>query len=176
MKRVIVVSDSHGMEERLQEILLRAFSAGPVDVIVFLGDGLSEWERVSQEFLYGRPSLRLYAVKGNNDFGWDAPVCQVISVGKAKLLLCHGHTFHVKNGLYHLEFEAADQEVQAALFGHTHLGHLEYANGCLFLNPVAVCNYGSSSPVYAEVLISDDGAVRGQLHREAESPAGRSSF
>ena len=46
MKRVIVVSDSHGMEERLQEILLRAFSAGPVDVIVFLGDGLSEWERV----------------------------------------------------------------------------------------------------------------------------------
>lgn len=82
----------------------------------------------------------------------------------------------MKNGLYHLEFEAADQEVQAALFGHTHLGHLEYANGCLFLNPGAVCNYGSSSPVYAEVLISDDGAVRGQLHREAESPAGRSSF
>ena len=95
MKRVIVVSDSHGMEDRLREILLRAFSLGPVDVIVFLGDGLAEWERVSQEFLYGRPSLRLYAVKGNNDYGWDAPLTQVIAVGKAKLLLCHGHTFHV---------------------------------------------------------------------------------
>ena len=47
MKRVIVVSDSHGMEDRLREILLRAFSLGPVDVIVFLGDGLAEWERVS---------------------------------------------------------------------------------------------------------------------------------
>ena len=109
MKRVIVVSDSHGMEDRLRQVLQQAFSLGPVDVLVFLGDGLSEWERVSQEFLYGRPSLRLYAVKGNNDFGWDAPLTQVIAVGKAKLLLCHGHTFHVKNGLYHLEFEAADQ-------------------------------------------------------------------
>ena len=38
MKRVIVVSDSHGMEDRLREILLQAFSLGPVDVIVFLGD------------------------------------------------------------------------------------------------------------------------------------------
>ena len=138
MKRVIVVSDSHGMEDRLRQVLHQAFSLGPVDVLVFLGDGLAEWERVSQEFLYGRPSLRLYAVKGNNDYGWDAPLTQVIAVGKAKLLLCHGHTFHVKNGLYHLEFEAADQDVQAALFGHTHLGHLEYANGCLFLNPGAV--------------------------------------
>lgn len=165
MKRVIAVSDSHGMEARLRQVLQQAFSLGPVDVLVFLGDGLSEWERVSQEFLYGRPSLRLYAVKGNNDFGWDAPLTQVIAVGKAKLLLCHGHTFHVKNGLYHLEFEAADQDVQAALFGHTHLGHLEYANGCLFLNPGAVCNYGPNLPVYAELLVSDDGTVHASLQQ-----------
>lgn len=84
MKRVIAVSDSHGMEARLRQVLQQAFSLGPVDVLVFLGDGLSEWERVSQEFLYGRPFLRLYAVKGNNDFGWDAPLTQVISVGKAE--------------------------------------------------------------------------------------------
>ena len=42
MKRVIVVSDSHGMEDRLRQVLQQAFSLGPVDVIVFLGDGLSE--------------------------------------------------------------------------------------------------------------------------------------
>ena len=71
----------------------------------------------------------------------------------------------MKNGLYHLEFEAADQDVQAALFGHTHLGHLEYANGCLFLNPGAVCNYGPNLPVYAELLVSDDGSVHASLQQ-----------
>lgn len=106
MKRVIVVSDSHGMEDRLREILLRAFSLGPVDVIVFLGDGLAEWERVSQEFLYGRPSLRLYAVKGNNDYGWEAPRHACDLRGQcASFCSANGHTFHVKNGLYHPEFE-----------------------------------------------------------------------
>ena len=65
-----------------------------------------------------------------------------------------------------LEFEAADQDVQAALFGHTHLGHLEYANGCLFLNPGAVCNYGPHLPVCAELLVSDDGSVRASLQQQ----------
>ena len=99
MKRVIVVSDSHGMEDRLREILLRAFSLGPVDVIVFLGDGLAEWERVSQEFLYGRPSLRLFAVQGNNDFGWAAPRTQVKALGEANRPLCPGYAFTTKHGI-----------------------------------------------------------------------------
>ena len=168
MKRLVAVSDSHGMEDRLRRVLTHAFSRGPVDALVFLGDGLGEWERVSQEFLYGRPQLRLYAVKGNNDYGREAPLCQLILVGGANILLCHGHTFHVKSGLYRLEFEAVEKNAQAALFGHTHLGHLDTAYGCLFLNPGAVCNYGDSMPVYGEVLVEADGRVRGRLFRGSE--------
>lgn len=167
MKRLAVFSDSHGLEDRLRQAALHALSRGPLDAAVFLGDGLSEWERVSRELLLSRPGLRLYAVRGNNDYGWEAPDSQVVSLGRAKLLLCHGHRFHVKSGVYALEMEAVSREVQGALFGHTHAGYLDEAYGILFLNPGAACNYGGDSPVYGEV-VEEEGILRGRIFRGDE--------
>lgn len=167
MKRVIAVSDSHGMTFRLRQVLCHAFSRGTVDAIAFLGDGLEDFEKVGREFTVDHPGLRLYAVRGNNDWSASAPLVDTFTLDGVKFFLCHGHQYRVKYGLERLQMEAVAQEAQVALFGHTHLGYLAPEYGCLFVNPGAVCSYGSDAPLYAQLLLPGDGQVKADLFTAA---------
>ena len=76
MKRVIVVSDSHGCAEDLREAFDAARRAGRIDVAVFLGDGMREFDRL-------RPELTAQGMEGlivdlrNNPGGSLSGVCEI---------------------------------------------------------------------------------------------------
>jgi predicted phosphodiesterase len=64
----------------------KAIEAQPTaEVVVFLGDGLHDFERCAS-LLKGK---RVYAVKGNNDDGFDYPKNQIISVGGIRIYITH---------------------------------------------------------------------------------------
>lgn len=147
--RLAVVSDSHH-DARCMKKLLAALPK--VDGLCFLGDCSSDGAALRDGLAGLQPEAAFYAVAGNNDLSSRDPREVVLPVGGRRILLTHGHSFRVKYQLDLLTYRALEIQACAALFGHTHCSHVEYAHGVLLLNPGALCN-GS----YALLEVRPDG-------------------
>lgn len=142
MVQVLVMSDSHG-DERL---VRQALSKHPqVAAVIHLGDGASEAMSVA-----ARDSRPWHIVRGNCDIGDAVPVNKVVTLGGAKLYLTHGYAERVKSGLLTLTYTAREQEVAAALYGHTHIPDVTFHDGVMLLNPGSI----STSSTYALLEIT----------------------
>jgi len=157
-KRVIVVSDSHGAEADLRAALDQAVRHGKVDAVVFLGDGMSDFESL-QPWLLARGTV-FYAVKGNNDWSSNEMTEIVFTVNGVRFFACHGHTRYVKYGTDRLWYAAREREAKVVLYGHTHYEKFEDAYGVTMINPGAVCERSKRRSAYAEVMVEDNGFVQ----------------
>ena len=107
------------------------------DMIFHLGDVSRDLEPLYLEW----PDLKAVSVPGNCD-GWTGrPAEQVVELEGMRLLLTHGHAYHVKAGLGGLIAEAKARGVDAALFGHTHTPYCEQIDGIWFFNPGSMGSY-----------------------------------
>ena len=160
-KRLIAVADSHGDAESLRAAFEQAARNGKIDVAVFLGDGVRDFESVSADLrLRG---TQCYALRGNNDWTCDEPNELVLTVNGVRIFACHGHTRQVKYGLQRLWFAAREREARVALYGHTHCERVDFEAGVDLINPGAVCERYSRRSAYAELMIQDNGFVQTQL-------------
>ena len=134
---ILVLSDTHrrlGTAEHLIE------SKQP-DYVIHLGDMLADCEALERRF----PMQKLLYVLGNNDFrlqGQSCPLEHTATIAGKRLFLCHGHTLHVKTGTERLISRARQEQADMALYGHTHLPHLEKNGALWILNPGTVGTYG----------------------------------
>lgn len=147
-----VVSDSHGYEGRLSNVLMRLEEKGPLDALIHLGDGSRDLSRLDV------PLPPIHQVAGNCDFFQSGTLAFPI-FGGVKFLITHGHVQGVKQGLDGLLCLALENHVQAALYGHTHIQRCENRNGILLLNPGAVMDGHG-----ALLEISRQGAVNATLY------------
>ena len=108
--KILVCSDSHGMAHNLKD----AYEKERPDGIFFLGDGLRDAD------ILDLPPLVFFAgVKGNCDkVQEDDERCFYME--NKKLLLTHGHKYHVKQGLWKLDLRAREKEADIVFYGHTH--------------------------------------------------------
>lgn len=136
--KLLVVSDSHGDTRALYRTVEREKDA---DAVLFLGDGIRDVEALREE----RPSLRLYAVRGNCDFAAFDPIDGLAAFGGVLFYYTHGHRYSVKSGTQALAEAAAARGAQAALYGHTHQPALCEAQGVTLFNPGALCRTGGGS-------------------------------
>lgn len=128
--RIAVFSDSHGYRGRLSNLLMMLEAEGPLDAIIHLGDGDRDLYHLGVDL----PPV--YQVSGNCDFMPDC-LLQEVKIGGARLLLTHGHHQNVKTDRDRLHRLAMQHQVQAALYGHTHVQRMENHCGILILNPGA---------------------------------------
>ena len=163
MKRVIAVSDSHGNVEALRSAAQLAISKGAIDVLVFLGDGLYDLKAIEPLLAEQSPPIQLIAVRGNCDFIIRYPLEETFVLNGRRFLALHGHTLGVKSGLLNLSCAAAEKEAAVALFGHTHVPHLEPCGSCWLINPGAICGTPVRKTAYAEIIVADNGALRPNL-------------
>ena len=130
--KVLILSDSHGMTSRLEEILEKEKNA---DIILHLGDG-------GKDLMYmnGHTSGKIvYQIKGNCDSDlYGFPPKLISFIGDIKFIACHGHEYQVKNGLTTLFYAAKQHECQIAFYGHTHTAFHEKEDGIEFFNPGSV--------------------------------------
>lgn len=70
-----------------------------------------------------------------------------------RIFVTHGHLYGVKRDLTALAGAAKDAGARLALFGHTHIQHLEERGGITLLNPGTAGRFGHSG--YAVVEIKD---------------------
>ena len=90
--RVIVCSDSHGSFEPLQ----RAAKMFEADLVIHLGDHASDAARLSREI-----EIPVEYVRGNCD-ATGAPEEKLLNLEGKKILITHGHRYHVKSGITEL--------------------------------------------------------------------------
>ena len=162
MKRLVAMSDSHGMTANLRDAAGIAMGGGLIDTFVFLGDGAQDFEKVKPALLRHNPRMQVVAVRGNNDFSKSLPIAQVFTFAGRKALAAHGTAYQVKYGLERLYYAAREMEAAIALYGHTHASRLEAVRGVLLVNPGAVCGGSLNKSAYAE-LLADEGTFRANL-------------
>lgn len=111
----LVLSDSHG---NLDYMKLAVETEKP-DKVLHLGDVVRDARRLQECF----PELEMEFVVGNCDgYNGDdsAPAEKEIFMGDKRILMCHGHTYHVKLSTEMLTMEARARGADVVLFGHTH--------------------------------------------------------
>ncbi len=158
MYKILVVSDTHKIVGNLIDLMTRI---NDVDHIVHLGD-VAEDAEIAQTLCGDIP---VDYVRGNCDpFSQKAPKTAVVEIQGKRFLLTHGDVYDVKISLVRLKQAAKEQEVDVALFGHTHIPHCEWEEDILFLNPGSMTiPKKSKHPTYALIQIDDEGRIHTAL-------------
>ena len=126
--RITVLSDSHGSGVTVDRILNRERVS---DAFIFLGDVTSDIEDLAFE----HSNKKFYIVSGNCDMFSHYPHNDIANIGGFKIFITHGHTFGVKSGTATLENAARQADCKIALYGHTHIPDIRYADGLYIVNP-----------------------------------------
>ncbi|MBU5682048.1 metallophosphoesterase family protein [Blautia sp. MSJ-9] len=125
--KVLIVSDTHGRDENLEEAVLRE---APFDYLIHCGD--VEGREIFIESLAECPCI---IVAGNNDFFTDLSHEEEITLEGHKMLVTHGHYYFVSRNHDRLVEKAREDNCQIAMYGHTHMPVIEEEDGILVINP-----------------------------------------
>ncbi len=126
--KIMVVSDTHGsIVEVLDVIQKESF-----DLIVHLGDFEGDAIEISK-----KTETPCLWTKGNMDGGIRNDE-KVLDTECGKVLLTHGHVYHVKDTLYVLQCEGEEKNYAGVFFGHTHKAALEEVGDLTLLNPGSI--------------------------------------
>ena len=129
--KLLVMSDSHGHEEKLIDMMLEHQDA---DAFIFLGDGA--WDFYNAVDICGTgPEKTICQVRGNCDRAGSEPEFMIREFAGVKFLITHGHEQNVKCGLWGLVDEAKRKDCTAALYGHTHRKAVYEKEGVTLINP-----------------------------------------
>ena len=126
--RILVISDSHGRNDDVSGVIRQV---GPIDTLIHCGDV----ER-GDDYIRSLVDCPVYMVAGNNDYNLDLPPKIITKIGNYRVMIVHGHTYHVYRGVDYLKRAALEEKVDVVMFGHTHKPYLEYcSDGLVVLNP-----------------------------------------
>ena len=143
--KILVLSDSHGNLTNMEQAVERT---NP-NLIVHLGDCWRDGERLHEHF----PEIPLEQVPGNCDFRPGEPAEKLLILRDKRILICHGHTYGVKQSLLNAGYAAEEQQLDLFLFGHTHRPLVDMRGRTLFLNPGSIGDY--AHPFYGVVTIEN---------------------
>ena len=153
MKRILVVSDTHGRDANLRKLIM----LGEYDLLIHLGDHDSDVDNVP---------IQSVCVRGNNDIFSEEPYERLLSIYGKKILMVHGHRYSVYQSLDRLVYRGMETGADIILFGHTHVPFKSIENKMMVLNPGSLDKPRSTSyGTYAVLEIGDDGLVNAALSR-----------
>ena len=141
--KILILSDSHGNLSNME----KAVEQSSPRMIFHLGDCWRDGERLHERF----PAIPFEQVPGNCDCRPSEPAEKLLFVEDKRILLCHGHTYGVKQSLLHAGYAAEEQNLDLFLFGHTHRPLVDMRGKTLFLNPGSIGD--PFRPSYAIVTI-----------------------
>lgn len=143
--KILVVSDSHGNIANM----VHAVEKESPHMILHLGDCWRDGERLHDLF----PEIPFHQVPGNCDFRSTESAEQLLFLDDKRVLMCHGHTYGVKQSLLTAGYAAEEQNLDLFLFGHTHCPLVDLRGKTLFLNPGSIGD--PFSPSYGIVTLEN---------------------
>ena len=148
--KILVMSDSHGKN---QYAYTAVYENKDSDVIIHLGDGENDLD-VALRNIQGLSVQKVIRVRGNCDFYSDLPITAFENIGGYRFYITHGYIQHVKSGTSGLLAEVKKNNMEIALFGHTHRAYYEQIGGVHLFNPGAM-GHGE----YGVIELPDDGTA-----------------
>lgn len=146
--KILVFSDSHGIVSAMRAVVAQE----KPNRIFHLGDMVRDGADLAGAY----PNIPVELVCGNCDYNTGAPVQTILSVQGRRILMTHGHTYHVKLGMGAAVAAARDAQVDLLLFGHTHEAFCRQDDGLWVMNPGSIQGY--FRPTYGIVTV-EDGAI-----------------
>ena len=156
--QILAISDSHGKVDSIRLLLKRY--AGVIQTVVHLGDNAKDLLQFQSEY----SDANLVAVAGNSDFYTTAPKEIVLTLGSRRILLMHGHSRNVKMGYERLMYYAQEKEVDACLFGHSHIPAVFSHGPIFFMNPGSISEPRGMSKAGYGILTINGGVITGEVH------------
>ena len=152
--KILVFSDSHGSAFNMQ----KAVNMHPdAEYILHLGDGVEDLRYIKHSI----PNV--IAVSGNHEdftpLEDKQPHTRVLEIAGKRIFMCHGHKQKVRLGLQNLYYTANEENVDIALYGHTHISRTLYEDGLWIVNPGSCSRPRDSSPSYAVIDITEKGIM-----------------
>ena len=161
---VLVVSDTHG-DFIIIEQLLENYH-GTINAAIHLGDharDMSRFVRSKKDSSQPKP-IDIHIVNGNTDPLAEAYDDRVIDIAGKQIFITHGHRYSVKTSYDNIIYKAQELQVDACLFGHTHIQTLFKENDTLFMNPGSLTYpQPTNTPGYALLRISEEDKITGKL-------------
>ncbi len=139
--KIGIISDTHGDRTRMQKALIRLKDT---NCLLHAGDLYRDvlW-------MQGQYHGSVSGVTGNSDPADSGPALQLFEADNLKIMLCHGHIYHVQRSLTHLYYRALEKKANVVVFGHTHMP-LIFNEGLLMINPGSLSRPRTShGPTYA---------------------------
>ncbi|MGO4888617.1 metallophosphoesterase family protein [Anaerobacillus sp. MEB173] len=124
--KVLIISDSHGWQKEVEEVILRHRSE--VNTVIHCGD--SELQNGSKEL------TNVLVVKGNCDrrnSGFPEEILHELN--GLKLYITHGHLYNVKMSHVPISYRGEEVGANIVCFGHSHLAVSFKENGIIYINP-----------------------------------------
>ena len=143
--KLLVLSDSHGNLSHMEEAVLRVRPR----MILHLGDCWRDGEKLHDLF----PDIPFHQVPGNCDYRPDELAERLLFLEDKRVLMCHGHTYGVKQTLLNAGYAAEEQNLDLFLFGHTHRPLVDMRGKTLFLNPSSIRDH--FRPFYGVVTLEN---------------------
>lgn len=136
LKKILVISDTHKNISNAIDVISRE----KPDYVLHLGDHADDADELKHIF----PEADVIGVCGNCDWAsfYSAPLERMLDIDGVKILMCHGHTYSVKQGIGGYVAAATVKGAHIALFGHTHKPMLENNGNMIIMNPGTVSTYG----------------------------------
>lgn len=157
MKKILLVSDTHLENEIFKQIIVRHKDC---DYFVHCGDSsLSSDDPLLQGFI---------VVHGNHDDDPRFDIDRFFKVENKRVLVTHGHYYHVYDGYDLLYQKAVKMKCQLVFHGHTHIPAITTIGEVQFINPGSVMfnrgTYGYGT--YAIVKVDNNNAETHFYHHE----------
>lgn len=150
--RIGVLSDTHGDTHAVRLAMSRLKE---MDHFIHLGDYCRD-----AELMRKLTKKTVESVRGNCDMSSDVPDEKILTFGETTILITHGHKYKVKYGNTLLIYRAEESQVNALLFGHTHVPEIFCENNCVFFNPGSLAEPRNGiKPTYGILLIHEKNVV-----------------
>lgn len=141
--KLLVFSDSHRSLRSMRD----AVETENPDYVIHLGDLEEDARLLGQEY----PRLAIAGVPGNCDGFVFSPLQKLLTYDGVRILMSHGHIWHVKGGYGAAIAAARKCEAHILLFGHTHVPYCEQLeDGLWAMNPGSVRDSGSYGVITLE--------------------------
>lgn len=144
MMRILVFSDSHSDVNSCIDVIEKICG---VDMVIHCGDYLRDALAIEKAY----PNIDIRYVAGNCDLKSDKKE-EIIEAEGKKILISHGDLYGVKSGYMRMNYRAQECDVDAVVFGHTHIPYCEKIDDITMLNPGSI-RYSQS---YGVIEIEDD--------------------
>lgn len=146
--RIGVISDTHRNASCIEQL---GDNIKALDVLIHLGDNVDDIAIIKKYY-----KGRIINVKGNCDFSASTPSDRVEDIAGRRIFLTHGHRYNVKEGLMKLAYKAAETKSDIVLYGHTHIGKIDFEEGVWYINPGSASEPRDGAPSFAIIDINGE--------------------